>query len=142
MANTPYTTTAITGGSGIYQLSFNFPLANIAAANLITSYVINHNFRILDIRAVVTIAATTISKAATLTAQIGSVAIPGAVLALTSANCTPQGAIITATSTAQLSGGLQDAAGGSNISIVGSAVTAFVEGEITLVITVQDRADA
>ena len=142
MANTPYISTTSVGGSGIYQLSFNFALAGIAAADLITQYVINHPFRILDIRAVVTTPATTAAKAATLTAEIAGTAVPGAVLALTSANMTPQGAVVTATSTTQLNGGAQDGAAGSNISITGSAVTAFLEGAITLVVTVQDRADA
>ena len=144
MANTPYQTTANTnfGSSGIYQLAFQFNLADIAAADLVTTYTINHPFRVLDVRAVTTKVATTASKLATITAKIGTTAVPGASIGLTSANQGTQGAVLIGTATAQLSGGAQDGASGGTISLTGSAVTAFVEGAATVIVTIQDRADA
>lgn len=144
MANTPYTTTQSPsfGTSGIYQLAFQFNLADIANGNLVTNYSIPHDFRVIDVRAVTTKAATTASKLATIGVNIGATAVPGATIGLTSANQTPIGTVLVGTATAQTSGGAQDGAAGGTLSIVASAVTAFVEGAATIIVTIRDRADA
>jgi hypothetical protein len=84
----------------------------------------------VDIKAVVTKAATTAAKAATVTAKIDGTAVTGASVALTSANFTPIGTIITGTATDVLAGGNNQGlmAGGSKLKLTASSVTAFVEG--------------
>jgi hypothetical protein len=142
MTSTPYVTTKRTSQAGIYTLTFNTPLASLAAADFITSYTINHAFKVLDIRSNPTVAATTAAKAATLTVKVDGVAVPGAALAMTSANQTPIGKVTTATATDLAPNGLNTGAAGSAISITGSAVTAFVEGSSTISVTLQNLEDA
>lgn len=138
MANTPATSSSSTGNGGLQFLNFNYNLADISAADILTDFIIPSGFKLVDIRAAVTKAATTAAKAATLTAKIDSVAVPGAVLALTSANCTPLGKVNSATATDVLSGGANIAYNaGSKISVTASSVTAFVEGAISLTLTLQ-----
>lgn len=138
MANTPSTSSTAAGNGGLQFLNFAYALADISAADVLTDFVVPSGFKLVDIRAAVTKAATTAAKAATLTAKIDGTAVPGAVLALTSANCTPQGKVLSATATDVLSGGANIAYGaGSKITVTASSVTAFVEGSITLTLTLQ-----
>lgn len=139
-------TNAVPPGSvrGIYQLIVGtVPLSGITAADILTTYVMPHKFKVLDIRAIVNTAVTTASKAATLTAKItpaGGTAtnVTGAALAMTSANMTPVGKVNSATATDILAGGTNQGNAGDSISITASGVTAFVEGLATIVLTVQD----
>lgn len=142
MASTPYTTSKKTSQAGIYTLNFNTPLASLAAADFITDYVIPHAFKVIDIRSMPTVAATTAAKAATLTVKIDGVAVPGAALAMTSANQTPIGKVTTATATDLAPNGKNWGAAGSKISVTGSSVTAFIEGSSTITITLQNLEDA
>lgn len=135
MTATANQTSTTTQAQGIYTISFSKLLAGITAADILTDYVINHPFKVLDIRAIVTTAATTASKAATLTAKVDGTAVPGAVLALTSANMTPLGKVVSASAT-----GSNVGSAGSKISITGSSVTSFVEGQAEIVVTVQNLA--
>jgi hypothetical protein len=72
--------------------------------------------------------ATTAGKAATLTARVRSGAtttnMQGGVLALTSANCTPEGAVVQATPIT----GLNKFNRGDSLVFTSSAITAFSEG--------------
>ena len=138
MANTPATSTSPAGTGAFYTINLSYNLADIAAADILTDFVVPHGFKLVDIRASDTKAATTAAKAATLTAKIDGTAVPGAVLALTSANMTPLGKCLTGTATDVLSGGKNIAYNpGSKLTVTGSSVTAFVEGAITLTLTLQ-----
>ena len=142
MASTPYVSTKRVSQAGIYTLNFNTPLASLAAADFVTEYTIPHAFKVIDIRSMPTVAATTAAKAATLTVKIDGVAVPGASLAMTTANQTPIGKVTTASATDQKPNGLNYGAAGSKISVTGSSVTAFIEGSSTISITLQNLEDA
>jgi hypothetical protein len=134
MASTPYQTSNTIRTPGIYTINLGYALADIAAADLLTDYIPGHNFKILGINAIVTKAATTAAKAATVTPKIGTTAIPNSALALTSANMTPLGKVVA---------GLVPVTGNTGgptdkISLTGSAVTAFVEGTATITVTIQN----
>lgn len=138
MANTPATSTTAAGLGGIQFLNFAYNLADISAADILVDYVVPAGFKLVDIRAVITKAATTAAKAATITAKIDGTAVTGATIALTSANCTPIGTILTGTATDVLAGGNNIAYGpGSKLKVTGSSVTAFVEGAATITLTLQ-----
>lgn len=138
MANTPYSTTSTAGVGNIEFLSWHFNLADITAADMITDFVIPFAFKVVDIRAVATKAASTASKAATVTAKIDGTAVTGAAAALTTAGLNAMGKVVSATATDVLSGGNNIAYNaGSKLSVTASSVTAFVEGEIELVVTIQ-----
>jgi hypothetical protein len=78
----------------------------------------------------VTVPVTTGSKLTTLTTFIGSTAVTGGVCALTSATCTPLGALVAGTSvTAANSFGATD-----TISVKSTSTTAFAEGAGVLII--------
>jgi hypothetical protein len=130
----------LAAGVGISTLSTFVNLADILAADLVTTWTPGYKFKILSVDFVVTKAATTGSKAATLTPKISGVAVTGGVLALTSGNCTPQGVVVAGTTVTAANTG----SAAATISITGSAVTAFVEGNGTIEIRIQnmDTADA
>lgn len=118
-------------GETQHILAIPVDLASIAAADYITQ--INPGFagRIKAMQFNVTKAATTAAKLATLTPKVSATLVTGGAVALTSANCTPVGAkvagsAITAGATFKAS---------DTLSIVGSAVTAFVEGSGVLTLT-------
>jgi hypothetical protein len=68
---------------------------------------------------------------ASLNLEINAVNLTGGVISLTSANCTPLGAVIAGTAiTANNTFGATD-----TISVEASSVTAFVEGEGVLLLT-------
>lgn len=73
-------------------------------------------------------AATTGSKLATINPTIDGTDVTGGALALTSANCTPVGAILAA----PLITGANALKAASKLGFKGSSVTAFVEGEIII----------
>jgi hypothetical protein len=137
MASTPYKTTGTVGLSNLQFLNFNYDLADISAADILTDFVIPVGFKLLRMDATVTKAASTASKAATLTAKIAGTTVSGASLALTSANCTPLGKVLSATPTDVLFGGNNQGAAGGKLSVAASSVTAFVEGAITLTLVLQ-----
>jgi hypothetical protein len=130
----------IAAGVGIANLAFFCNLADLAAADLITNFTLGYKFKILAVNFIVEKAATTAAKAVTLTPKISGVAVTGGVLSLTSANCTPQGTVINATTVT----GSNTGSAAATLSVTGSAVTAFVEGAGWLVLRIQnmDTADA
>jgi len=81
----------------------------------------------------VTTAATTAAKAATLGLTIDDVAVTGAAIALTSANATPLGKVIASTAITAANRLTRK----SRLSVVGSGITAFVEGGGVLVLRVR-----
>lgn len=86
--------------------------------------------RVKSVSFVVAKPATTVAKAATLQAQIAATPTTGGVVALTTANCTPQGAEIAGTAVTALN----TFTAAQAVGAVVSGVTAFVEGQGTLVI--------
>ena len=81
--------------------------------------------RIVSLDFVVNKAVTTAAKAATVTAHIGGTATTGGAVALTSAAATPAGTKISGSSITDKSNFDDD----DEITLVGSSVTAFVEGD-------------
>lgn len=121
-------------GVGVMQYPFYTALADITAADLISTLKPGFNGAILGIHAIVDKPATTASKLATLTPKVNSTAVTGGALALTSANMTPQGGKVDgAAITALNTFGATD-----TIGIVGSAVTAFVEGNAWIILDIQN----
>lgn len=138
MPATAYTSTKDTGNGGIYPLSFHQTLSTVSAADVITEVVMPHAFKLVRVDMVINAAVTTGSKNATITPKIDGTAVTGGALALTSANCTPKGKVLTVTPTDVLVGGNNIAyAAGSKLSFTASSVTAFVEGSGELVAWVQ-----
>jgi len=116
-------------GSGKGMLTFAIDLASIPAGNAI-SFKPGYAGRITRVEFSVAKPATTTAKLATLTPNIAGTPVTGGVVALTSANCTPSGSNVAgSTVTAANQFGAQD-----TITVVGSAITAFVEGSGTLII--------
>lgn len=112
-------------------IAFPIALNKIANGDLVTAFKPGFPGVISKICAVPSDPATTAAKAATINAEIGTTDLAGGVLSLTSANMTPLGATVEATEiTGNNSFGASD-----SISIEASSVTAFVEGSITIYVT-------
>lgn len=134
------TQTALAAGVGVYNLTFQFDLADIADGDLVSDLIIGHKFKLLESYFVATEAATTGSKATTLSLAITDVAVTNSAIALTSANCTPAGAKVdNAGALAANTGSATD-----TLTVLAASTTAFVEGKGVLVIRIQnmDTADA
>lgn len=130
----------LAAGVGVYELVIPITLAGVANGDVLTNLVLGHKFKILATTFAVTTAVTTGSKATTLNLEIGTTNLTGGEVALTSANCTPLGALVAgAAVTAANTGSAAD-----TLSIEASSTTAFAEGAGVLVIRVQnmDTADA
>jgi len=109
--------------------TFSLPLATLAAAT-IQPFTPEFAGRIDKMYSVVTTVASTASKLATLRVQIGTTDITGGTLDLTTANCDALGEVNDAAAmTALATFGATD-----TISVDGSSITAFIEGQIDLVI--------
>jgi hypothetical protein len=134
-------TDTIAAGVGVLTVPLYVNLADLANADLITAYTPGYKFKILGVNFVVGKAVTTAAKLATLTPKISGVALTGGALALTSANCTPQGIVINSTAPVTA---LNEGSDSATISITGSAVTTFIEGAGWIMIQIQnmDTADA
>src|SRR3990172_749920 len=123
---------------GMHEFSFHVNLANVTAAAMLSSFVPGYKFAIKSVRFAVETAVTTAAKAATLTPTISGATVTGGVLALTSANCTPKGVIVSGTS---VTGANRDNEGSEtdSVTVTASSVTAFVEGQGELVVTLLNR---
>ncbi|RJQ04428.1 MAG: hypothetical protein C4551_10770 [Bacillota bacterium] len=123
--------TRVTAGARTSSiLAIPVKLAKVAAGDVVTTYTPGFGGKIVKVSFLVTDPVTTAAKAATLNLEIGTTDLTGGVLSLTSANCTPLGAVINATAiTANNVFGAAD-----SISVEASSVTAFVEGEGVLLI--------
>lgn len=135
------TTATFAAGVGVFTIPIHITLAQIAGAgDVLTNYTPGYKFKLLSVSAAVDKVVTTGAKAASLNLEIGAVDVTGGVVALTSANCTPLGALVAGSAiTAANTGSSSD-----TISIEAASVTAFVEGEVILLIKIQnmDIADA
>lgn len=132
--------TTLAAGVGVQTIPLYTNLVDITAADILSLYVPGYKFKILAMDFVVDKPATTGSKAATLTPKISTVAVTGGVVALTSALCTPAGALVSGSAVTAANTGSASA----SISLTGSSVTAFVEGNGWVLLKIQnmDTADA
>jgi hypothetical protein len=124
----------LAAGVGILTIPLYVNLADLANHDVLTAYTPGYAFKILGMSFAVEKAATTAAKLATLTPYISGAAVTGGVISLTSANCTPQGAVIAGTTVTAANTG----SSASTISITGSSVTAFVEGAGWILLQVQN----
>lgn len=122
-----------TGTNSGVVLSMPINLPDLANGDVVTGMIPGIPGEIKKVYFVVTDAVTTENKAATLNLEIGTTNLSGGVLALTSANCTPAGTVINATSIT----GNNVLAADSAISIEASSVTTFLEGAGVLFIVIQ-----
>lgn len=129
--HTVYIVTRTSSGTNTKSvLSIPIKLANVADGDVLTEFVPGFAGSITKVSFVVTDPVTTAAKATTINLEIGTTNLTGGVVALTSANCTPLGAVIDGTAiTANNTFGATD-----SISIEATSTTAFVEGEGVLVI--------
>ncbi len=114
-------------------ISIPIKLAKLANGDIVTDYIPGFAGTIKKAVFVVTDPATTANKAATLNLEIEAANVTGGVIALTSANCTPLGAVVagTAITAANVFTATQ------KISVEAANVTTFVEGEGVLLLTVE-----
>ena len=133
--------TTLNAGAGVQVVSIPIELATITTnGNVLTAYTPGFKFKLLAVSFAVKAPVTTSGKLTTLSLKIGSTAVTGGAVALTSANATPLGAIIAGSSITAANTGSSSA----TLSVVSSSTTAFTEGNGTLLLTVQnmDTADA
>jgi len=133
--------TTVAAGVGMETIVLPVDLASITgAADVLTNYTPLYKFKILSVSFAVSKPVTTGGKAADLNLEIGTTNVTGGVVSLTSANCTPLGALVAGTAiTAANTGSASD-----TISVEAANVTAFVEGQGYLLVRTQnmDTADA
>lgn len=130
--------TAFAANIGVMLIGFKLNLASVTAADIIAAVKFGFKFKIRRVFFLADTPVTTGAKAATLTPKIGTTALTGGVVALTSANCTPMGAQVAGSAvTAANTGSATD-----TITVTASAVTAFSEGSGTLYLEVQNMEEA
>lgn len=133
--------TTLAAGTGVQTIAIPVDLASITGSgDVLTNYTPGYKFKVLSVSFAVSKPATTAAKAATLNLEIGTTNLTGGAIALTSANCTPLGALVAGSSiTAANTGTASD-----TLSIEAASVTAFAEGEGVVLIKLQnmDTADA
>jgi len=106
-------------------------LAKVANGDILTNFTPGFPGSIIKVAFAVTDPVVTASKVATLNLEINAVNLSGGVVSLTSANCTPLGAVVAGSAiTANNVFSATD-----TISVEAASVTAFVEGEGVLLVT-------
>lgn len=131
----------VAAGVGVTTVTINLPLVGITGnVDVVTNYTPGYKFKILAVDFAVTKVVSTAARAATLNLEIGTTNVTGGAVALTSANCTPLGAVIAGSAVTAANTGTSS----DTISVEASGVTAFAEGDGTLLIRLQnmDTADA
>jgi len=134
------TTTTLAEGVGQGIWTHQISLADVADGDVLTTFTPGFHGQIDALDFVVGVPVTTAAKASTLNMEIGTTNLTGGTVALTSANCTPQGA--------EVAGAAVTAANvftaTDTLSVEASSTTAFAEGDGMLVITYTnlDTADA
>lgn len=124
--------------AGVARTIMTFPIALAgitAAGDVLTNYTPAFKGRIRQVDFAVQTAATTAAKLASLNLEIGTTNLTGGVVALTSANCTPAGALVAGSAVTALNSFTAT----STLSIEAASVTAFVEGSgVLLVAAIND----
>lgn len=132
--------TTLAAGVGINTVTFPIENASIANGDIVVAYVPGYRFKLLKATYVTNKVVTTAAKLSTITPKISGVAVTGGVISLTSATMTPVGTLVagTAVSATNVGSALD------SITLTASATTAFVEGNGSIVLEIQnmDTADA
>lgn len=125
----------LAAGVGRFTLSIPIVLASVAGAgDILTNYLLGFAFKILTVDCRVVTPATTVSRSFAINLEIGTTNLTGGVVSLTTANCTTLGAAIAGTAvTAANTGTAAD-----TLSVEAASVTAFAEGEVVLLVCVQN----
>lgn len=126
--------------AGISQVCIPIVNASIADGDIVTTYTPGYKFKIVKFDYITGTPVTTAAKLSTLNIEIGTTNVTGGAISLTSAACTPLGAVVAGSSiTAANTGSATD-----TISIEAASTTTFIEGDGTMVITIQnmDTVDA
>ncbi len=126
-------TRSSSGSNSGMIISIPIKLSKLADGDIVTALVPGISGKITKVQFVVTDPVTTADKLATLNLEIGTTNVTGGVISLTSANCTPLGAVVAGTAVSANN----TLAAASELSVEAASVTAFVEGEGVLIITVQ-----
>lgn len=120
-------------GNAAETIPFPVDLADVSAADVVSGIRLGIDGYIENIEWIQRTPVTTAAKAATVSLKIGSTAVTGGAVALTSANCTPLGARVAGT---QITGAnritKKDA-----LSLVAASVTTFVEGRGTFYVRIR-----
>lgn len=131
----------VAAGTGVQVIALPIDLASITGAgDVLTNYTPGWKFKLLSASFAVSKPVTTAAKAVTLNLEIGITDVTGGSIALTSANCTPLGAVVAGTAiTGANTGNAVD-----TISVEAASVTPFIEGQGYILIKIQnmDTADA
>ena len=111
-------------------LTIPIVLATIAA-DTVTNLPLDFVGEIISVNAVTTVVASTAGKAASLNLEIDAVDLDGGVVALTTAGCDTLGKVVAGSAVT----GHNAFTAAQTLSVEGSGITAFSQGEIVLVIT-------
>lgn len=130
---TASTTGAITAPNCRSQLCLNYPATAFANGDMMTAWTPGYAGKIVKIEAVCTVATSTTGKTATLNLEIGTTNLTGGVLVLDGTAAIAKGTVLAGT--AITAGNTFTAT--DTISLEASSVTAFIEGEFTIIITLE-----
>jgi hypothetical protein len=129
---------ALAAGMGVYQIAIPVNLATVADGDVLTTLPIPHKFKILSVDAYVTQEVTTADKTTALNVEIGTTNLTGGVVTVTSAAAATLGAKIAGTAVTAANTG----AAAATISIEAASTTAHAEGQVMVVIAIQNMDDA
>jgi hypothetical protein len=122
------------GGAGRMVVPLRVNLVELTTGDLLTAYTPGFAGKVVSVAYAVATAATTTGKAATVTPKIGSTALSGGVLALTTTNASGKGTVVASTAIS----GANTFTNSDTLSITASAVTAFAEGAGWLLLGLQN----
>lgn len=117
-------------GSGVGRWFIPVTLASIADGDILTGFTPGFAGKILSIESFVTVVASTGGKGSTLNLEIDDVDVTGGALALTTSGCDTLGKRTAGSAIT----GTNEFGKGDAIDIEASSTTAFIEGEIVVVI--------
>lgn len=120
--------------AGVSTIAIPVNLVTVADGDVLTTYTPGYKFKILSVDAAVTNEVTTADKASTLNVEIGTTNLTGGAVALTSANTATLGAVVAGSAVTAANTGAADA----TISIEAASTTAFAEGQVVVLIRIQN----
>lgn len=127
----------IAAGVGVQTLLVFVNLSQITATTIF-NITPGYAFKVLAIAFSVEIAVTTAAKLATITPAVNGSGVTGGALSLTSANCTPKGAVVSGSAITAGNTGTS----AQTLTLVASTVTAFSEGTGWIMLKVQNTDSA
>ena len=120
---------AVSYSYGMFCIPIN--LATIADGDIVTDMPLDFVGHIISVNAVTKVVASTASMLSTLHLEIGAVALTGGAVALTTVGCNTLGKVVAGSAVSAANA----FAATDVLSVVAASTTAFIEGEIVLVIT-------